>query len=279
MKTDFGFDDTMILFTDLDGTLFDDDKKVSRKILRELGVLTDAGHRIVLATGRPLYSAKVVAEELGLYRDGVYLMASNGGVLFDCLKEEIISSHTLPMDVVKDVFSAAAEEGLHVQTYTDSHVVALRETEEIREYCKRIKMPYRILSAIPDELPAPPPKVIVICKKERSRGILEDFEHRHAQLVEGRAQSVFSSDILLEYIPLEVSKGIALVQLCNILDIPVGNSVAVGDEANDIPMLDAAGIAVVMKNGTQAAKSHADYITGRTNNEDGISEVLERYFI
>jgi len=271
--------DMKILFTDLDGTLLDDDKNVSAEDIKSINEMIRMGHRFVIATGRPIYSAKVVARELGLYRDGVYLAASNGGVIFDCTTEEIISSESLDMDVVDKIFTAAGAEGLHVHTYTDTHVVSLHETYELVTYCSRIKMPYKLLDAIPEDLPARPPKLIVVSVKEGSRKILEDFERRHAGEVDGRAKSVFSNDFLLEYIPPEASKGNALRKLCRLLDIPTANAVAAGDEANDIPMLEAAGIGVVMQNGSDAAKSCADYITKRTNNESAISEVIEKFIL
>ena len=135
------------------------------------------------------------------------------------------------------------------------------------------------MDKIPEDLPAPPPKLVIMSIEEGSRKILEDFEKRHAESVKGRAVSVFSNDFLLEYLPAGVSKGRAVVSLCEKLGIPVADSVAVGDEANDIPMIDAAGVGAVMKNGTDEAKSHAGYVTDRTNNECGVSEVIRKFIL
>ena len=270
---------TKILFTDLDGTLLDDDKNVSSRDLSSINEMITAGHRFVIATGRPVFSAKVVARQLGLYRDGIYLCASNGGVIFDCGKEEIIHVDTLSMETVDMLFRAAQKDGLHVQTYTDDHVVALRETDELKKYCKRIQMPYRILDRIPEDLPACPPKIIVICAKEGSRSILEEFEKKNRSAMNGRADSVFSNDFLLEYLPVGVSKGNAAKIMYDLLGIPAVNAVAAGDEANDIPMLEAAGTGCVVANGTDLAKSHADYVCTNTNNESAISEIIEKFIL
>ena len=126
--------DPKILFTDLDGTLLDDKKNVSNDDLAAINEMLEAGHRLVIATGRPLYSAKVVAKELDLYRGGIYLAASNGGVIFDCGKEEIISACSVDFDTVRQLFEAAAKAHLHIQTYTDEHVVALHEN-----FCKILR--------------------------------------------------------------------------------------------------------------------------------------------
>lgn len=271
--------DTKILFTDLDGTLLNDSKQVSDEDLRAINELIDAGHRFVIATGRPLYSAKIVAKELGLFQDGIYILASNGGVIYDCGADRIINAETLDLETVDILFKAAGAEGLSIHTYTDDYVVSVRSTEEIRRYTTTIKMPHKLLARIPEDLPGRPPKLIVMSIKEGSRKILEDFEKRHAALVFGRAMSVFSNDCLLEYLPPNVSKGNGLVRLCDLLGIPVEQSVAAGDEANDIPMIEAAGVGAVMKNGTDEARSYADYVTSRTNNESGVSEIIRKFIL
>ncbi len=270
---------TKILFTDLDDTLLDDDKNVSEKDLDSINEMISAGHRFVIATGRPVYSAQVVARSLDLYRDGIFLVTSNGGAIFDCGREEIISRKTVDPDLVGVMFDEALSEGLHIHTYTDTNVVALKKTQELEIYCDRIKMPYRILGRIPEDLPAPPPKFVLMSIKPDSREILTDFRDRHIALTDGKVQSVFSNAYLLEYLPLGISKGRALVTLCELLGIPVENSVAAGDEANDIPMLDAAGLGAVVQNGTDEAKSHAGYVTKNTNNESAISEIIEKFIM
>ncbi len=268
-----------ILFTDLDDTLLDDDKNVSDEDLDSINQMIDAGHRFVIATGRPVYSAKVVARSLGLYRDGIYLVSSNGGVIYDCANECAIHAYTVDTDIVDKMFRAAEKEGLHIHTYTDTHVVSLHETEELKIYSEKIRMPYKILERIPEDLPAPPPKCIVMSIKEGSRGILEAFREKYAGLCEGKLESVFSNDYLLEYLPPGVSKGAALIKLCGLLGIPVEDSIAVGDESNDIPMIDAAGTGVVVKNGTDVAKKHADHVTERTNNESAIAETIRKFIL
>ena len=71
----------------------------------------------------------------------------------------------------------------------------------------------------------------------------------------------------------------AVERLCELLDIPAELSVAAGDEANDIPMIQAAGVGAVMQNGTDEAKSYADYVTKRSNNESGVSEIIRKFIL
>ena len=55
--------------------------------------------------------------------------------------------------------------------------------------------------------------------------------------------------------------------------------IAVGDGLNDLPMIEYAGLGVAMENAPDGVKESADYITARTNNEDGVAEVLEKFVL
>ena len=67
--------------------------------------------------------------------------------------------------------------------------------------------------------------------------------------------------------------------MADFLGIPVENTIACGDEENDCSMIEAAGLGVVMQNGTDAVKNYADYITTADNDHDGIAEVIDRFIL
>lgn len=68
-----------------------------------------------------------------------------------------------------------------------------------------------------------------------------------------------------------------MINLCNELNVHVKNSVAAGDEENDISMIKAAAVGVCMANGSPVVKECADYITENDNNNDGVAEIIERF--
>ena len=69
--------------------------------------------------------------------------------------------------------------------------------------------------------------------------------------------------------PKGFSKGTGVLKVAELLGIPAERTVAFGDSANDLQMLRAAGTAVVMGNGSEAAKAEAAYVTAPLH-EDGI---------
>lgn len=270
-------DEKKILFTDLDGTLLGDDHKASEGNKRAIEKALDAGHKIVITTGRPIASARLLAEELQLTDDGCYVIASNGAVLYDAYNQKVLSEVTFPLSYVRTLLDSAYEEGLHGHTYSHTNVICERDTPEIRWYEKAIRVPAIIVDDVTTYLPYDPVKMILINQESKEK--LLHFQAKMADWAKGKVNSIFSSDSLLEYCPLGVSKGNAVRSLCELLDIPIEHSIAAGDADNDISMIEAAGIGCAMCNGTETTKAAADYITKRNNNEDGFAEIVETFLL
>ena len=72
-------ENTRILFTDLDGTLLNDKKEITPGNQEAINQALEAGHKVVISTGRPLASGLIIAERAGLVKEGCYIIAFNGG--------------------------------------------------------------------------------------------------------------------------------------------------------------------------------------------------------
>ena len=89
----------------------------------------------------------------------------------------------------------------------------------------------------------------------------------------------YSSAFFLEAVAAGVNKGSAVERLCRMLDVPLSEAAAAGDEANDVSMIRAAGVGAAMSNAVPAAKEAADYVTERDNNHDGVAEIIRRFLL
>ena len=87
-----------------------------------------------------------------------------------------------------------------------------------------------------------------------------------------------TGDGIIELNSIHASKGNALCTLCKKLGISMENVLAIGDNENDISMLQAAGTAVAMANATPEVKACADFITQQDNDHDGLSEAILQLF-
>lgn len=266
-----------ILFTDIDGTLLDDKKEISKENRKAIEQAIEAGHYVVIATGRPLASAKTVVKKLGLTMSGCYMIAYNGAIVYDCATEQILKKEFLSFSCVKELFEKAEQKGLYVQTYKDAEIITKQHTKELDAYRTHTKLSYQVVEDVFEVLTEEPQKAMLISLDEKER--LEEFQRENMDWQKDKCISFFSCDEYLEYCPLNSTKGSGMEYLCDFLNIPMEQTIAAGDERNDIPMLQTAHIGVAMKNAKEEVKECADYITKKTNNESGIAEVIEKFML
>lgn len=268
---------TKILFTDLDETLLSSDKTISKENLEAIRKMTEAGHKFVISTGRPLQSALLLAREYNFIAPGFYVSSFNGGLIYDCYEQKTLSTASIPLPLVRTIFDEAKKRSIHVHTYSKEAVIAERDSEMLRHYVRVIKLPSLIVDSVTDYLDYEPLKVIVADLHDHE--MLEDFRQTMKPVLEPALNSVFSNPSLLEYGNPAATKGNAVKSICEYFNIPIENSIAAGDEENDITMIDVAGVGVAMCNGKENVKRHGDYITEHDNNHHGIKEIIEKFIL
>ncbi|MCH5343759.1 MAG: Cof-type HAD-IIB family hydrolase [Acetatifactor sp.] len=267
-----------LLFTDMDGTLLRNDSTVSPDMREALDQLTGAGHHLILSSGRPLPSILEVKEQAGLSYPHMLIISNNGALIYDCDTEMPILEQRIRHEDIATVVAIAHKHGLHIQGYTDREIVCLEDNEETRFYRRRIHMPLKCVEDIAAALPNGSYKLQTIHLTDRS--LLEQFRETlltQTDLGE-RLQFAFSNDKYLEILPKDAGKGNALLYVTDYLPVLRTHTFAAGDEENDISMIEAAHVGIAMANAVQKVKMHADVVTKKTNDEDGLVEILERYF-
>lgn len=266
-----------MLFLDLDGTLLDDNRQITPGNRKALEEALERGHGVIITTGRPFLGALNLAREMALDKPGCYTIAFNGALIFDWKDQQVIFRQTVPMEDVNKVFAAARELGVHIQTYDDREVVIEPWCDHTlaAKYCKNLAMNYRVEEDVCAALEEDPYKLLVIEEnsQEKTNALVRYLE---AELAD-RLDSFHSTPTFLDIVKKGMSKGEAVIRLCDMLNIPVADAIAVGDAPNDLSMIVAAGVGVAMANGTEDVKAAADYITQNDNNHDGVAEVVERF--
>lgn len=263
---------TKIFFTDLDGTLLTSEKTVTTATRDALAAWTKAGNKFALCSGRALDSVKEVQETLALHYPNMYLIGSNGGEIYDCESSRFLSRVTVTKAQVSLIMRTAAECSVHCHTYTDTHIVSPAENEELRYYRRVIHTPVIITDDVTAALDREPCKCIAIELHDKAK--LEHFRQTLLARTDGELQLVYSNDCYLEIISAASGKGSAVRSLCGLLGIPLQNALAAGDEANDISMLETAGLGIAMLNAKEEVKKAADVITDGDNDHDGLASVL-----
>lgn len=265
-----------LLFTDLDGTLLNDESQVTPGTKAFLDEFLAAGNKLVFSSGRPLMSVLEVKEKAGLTQPGIFLSCSNGTRVYDCDNRKTVMKTGIPLSYVPYLQEQAKSLSLHIQTYRDNGeneaVITPADDEEIRYYRRKIHMPMVVSENLADAITEGPCKMLAISLHNFDK--LEAFRENIADWAENKIRTIYSSDQYLELFDWNAGKGSALLFLCDYLGIPVKDSYAAGDADNDISMLDAAGCGIAMKNATEKVKAHADVVTDLDNDQNGLADIM-----
>ncbi len=97
-----------IFFTDMDDTLLNSEKQVTKENMDAISEALAAGHKIVFNTGRPLSGFLPILKELGLDREGCYAIAFNGGLIYDCAAKKTLYRRTIPLEYARVIFEKNA---------------------------------------------------------------------------------------------------------------------------------------------------------------------------
>ena len=204
-----------LLFTDLDGTLLTDDKRILDADMAAIDAMLSRGHKLVLCTGRPLTSAKQLAQKYGFDKPGFFLVSFNGGLIYDYATEKAILTRYIPVEEVKFIMDAAHRYGMHAHTYSGDYVVSEYETEQLKTYCRLMKMDYVVVKDIREYygefinvVVKPPIKVNIITPFDHSS--LVDFRAEMRKTTAGKLFDVFSKPEMLEFSHMQSNKGDAV---------------------------------------------------------------------
>ncbi|MBR6402823.1 MAG: HAD family phosphatase [Eubacterium sp.] len=261
-----------IFLSDLDGSLLTKDKKVSPKTMDVLKRFVAEGNTFAICTGRDINSALSVYEGLGVTFKGSYVVAYNGGQIYDVDNKCTVFRQGIEQGLARELLDMAKEYGIYVHTYND-HFILSEVYNECTEYYRRvIKTPLIIADDITPYMDVPPCKIICIElhdheKQERFRlAVLDKYSDK--------LDLMYSNDYYLELIPKGSGKGNALIRLSEYLNISRENTIAAGDGENDISMIEAAGLGIAMINAPDVVKQAADVVTKTDNDHDGLADIL-----
>jgi Cof subfamily protein (haloacid dehalogenase superfamily) len=257
-----------LVASDLDGTLVRSDGSISARTRDVLARVEEAGALFVMVTGRPPRWMAPVAEQTG--HRGLAVCA-NGALVYDLHRERVVRDERIDGSAALQVVQAlrdevpgiafAVEKGLDGFGRESSYVprwdngeVLVAPIEQLVEHGV-VKLLARVEGTSSDDLLAVARTVV---------GDLGECTHS-------------SDDGLLEISASGVSKASGLAALAEEWGIAAAEVIAFGDMPNDLPMLAWAGHSVGMGNAHPDVLAVVDEVTG-TNDDDGVPQVLERWF-
>ena len=270
-----------LLAVDIDGTLLDSASHLRPAVRDALRRAVACGLRVVLCTGRRYRTAIPIAEELGL---ALPIVCHSGALVKDTATHGTLLARHIESDVLRLLLDLLDEFGLAPMVYTDTFErrtdFYLRRDAQLTHYHTDYLLKndgcYRFLASLHEGLPAPALQVCTFGELDRLQQVRPLLRERLA----GRTTCHLLSSAkylgnFLEFQTGLASKWAALSDLLTAFRVAPEEVVAIGDDENDISMIQAAGLGIAMGNAPYAVKSAA-HLVAPSNDEDGVAHIVDK---
>jgi Cof subfamily protein (haloacid dehalogenase superfamily) len=262
-----------LLALDLDGTLLDEQFRISPRVLSALAAAVRRGVRVTIATGRPVEVTRPFVQAVGVNAPAICMQ---GGVIYDFATETLLHQMTLPHELGCELSALERQyPAWQAVIYAPDAMYVSSIRYEMDFYAALLGTNLTVHDDLCGALNrCDPQKVLYIVPPQDAPLALSELK----KVAGARAVVVQSHALFVEVNPPEAHKGAGLARLAETLGIPRERVMAIGDQDNDETMIAWAGVGVVMGNGSPASKAVADWVAPPIS-EDGVAAAIERYIL
>ncbi len=263
-----------LLALDLDGTLISDDLVITPEAKAAIAAAVERGVTVTLATGRMFRSAVQFARELEL---SAPLICYQGAMVRHSTTGETIYHLPLPFEMAREAIAWVQERGYHANAYVDDNIYVAEMNEAAQYYSALARVPAEVVGDLLRFVDRPeraPTKLVVVTKEAETPQVLAEMQARFSgPLYVTRSHARFT-----EAVHPDCSKGAALAALAHSLNIPREQVMAIGDNLNDLPMLEYAGLSVAVANAAPQVKAVSGYVASLPI-AAGVVESIQRFIL
>lgn len=280
-----------LIAIDLDGTLLSSNIDISSENVSAIQAAQDAGHIVMICSGRAPEDIKAVIEKTPLQCP---VAGSNGTMVI--ADGKLLSQISIGLDNVKSVTKILNEKQFPFKIYSNKGIfVASTWSERMLSFLEKNKDVMNHLTEKEYKLMTEQPKETDSIKIfENLEDVLQiegiAIQKFFIPTISGKEELIATLQVLegisittsgpfnIEIMDTNGHKGNGIRVMAEYFNIPIEDTVAIGDNFNDVPMLETAGLSVAMGNGDPAVKKIADVVT-LTNNENGVAHAIEQYVL
>jgi Cof subfamily protein (haloacid dehalogenase superfamily) len=267
-----------LICIDLDGTLLNSKKHISSENSVAIRAAINKGVNIVLCSGRIFAGAKAYARLLDIKGP---LISCNGALIKDIETEAIIYSNYMKKSDCQKIIDIFHKYKIYFHAYIDDTLYTEKlEYSSLFYWNKNKELPLndkvdiKLVKDIRDVIIDKEMSVLKLVAISESSVVLSECRNEVSEIT---SVYVTSSDTKnFEVMNSGVNKGNAIRIIAEKLNISKSETIAIGDNENDLKMFHFAGIKVAMGNAEVCVKEMADYIT-LNNDENGVAETINKY--
>lgn len=253
-----------LIAIDSDGTLRHSDGNISNKTKEAIKKVVDCGNIVVICTARPRYYTLKISNEVGLNE---YLISSNGTEIYDNINKKNIYCNYLPKKECKIIYRETKKLGLRVMFVSEN-------TEYVTMFTRNDSQILLDDKNVDIILKKDIKQIMITSKEKELVKKYKSFIEQKSNLCVVDSSREDKEKLWFSIISNKASKGIALQKLAKHLNIPMENTIAIGNDKNDISMFEVARLSVAVSNAENDIKEKVNYVT-LSNDEDGVAVFLE----
>lgn len=262
-----------IIFVDLDGTLRDNNKNISKRTIKAITEISKRGILVVLCTGRPQKYTENISRECNASR---YIITSSGANIYDYESNKIMYINGMNKEACINLYNIAKKANVRFSMNVGDRIVTNRlkyfdgsEIELTEDIVSFVEKNNIFQCNIADKEFDRMKDIVTIIEKVSNC----EIKNRHKSLLDSTYPKI--GDIYCDVSDHDTCKGNAIKKLCELLDISLEKTIAIGDDYNDISMFKVAGYSVAMGNSSDEIKKYANEVT-KSNEEDGVACFLDK---
>lgn len=239
----------------------------------------EKGLKFVPATGRAYNMIPEILHEIDAYdQEDEYSICFNGALIVENKNDRILNFKGLSFEATKLLFEKAKDYDVCVLIFTiDMCYIYNADPDEVQRKTDQ-KAPFTVVDEynmdnLKDE------KIAKILFEKRDMDYLKSIEQDLKEVIEGVACASYSSNRYLEFNAVGIDKGFGLRWLANYLGIDISETIAIGDNYNDVTMIEAANLGVCVTCATDDIKELAQYVTVNDYDQGAVKEVIEKFVL
>ena len=267
-----------IIACDMDETLLSSDASICRRNIEAIAKAKAQGVKFVPCTGRGFRSVEGVLKTLNLFDEAnQYIIGFNGASITENKGHRSLFWDPIPFDLADRIYRKSASYGLCMHIYTRDTVYISGVTPDEEDFL-RGRMAYVPTAEKTLDFLRGKEEVckLIIMHTDYSR--LQEIHAEMLPLLDDITVS-FSSNRYIEFMHKGVTKGVALLKLAAMLGVEPEETMAIGDNINDIEMLQAAGLSVGVHNLNPLIRQYCNVVTDATNNDGAVGEAIETFVL
>ncbi|MBO8440905.1 MAG: HAD family phosphatase [Firmicutes bacterium] len=258
-----------LIILDLDGTLLNNQNQLSNKTINIIQQIEKLNHICVIATGRPYRLAEPIYKKLNLHHE----MINFNGSLCLIPNQKVEYKFTIPNDIILDVLNNKNNLGIQYISAENEYCYFSTNQRYDNLFLPTIKNKNELLNSENIQN-----KKLIFSSfyydRNYKKQIINFFKNYTNQI----SLNVWGGNCpIIEILHKNINKTFGIQYLMKKYNIKQQDVIAFGDEFNDLPTLEFAGIGVAMKNAETQLKKVSSYITKNDNNHDGVANFLRHY--